>query len=142
MKSSLYFVAALLAVVSIILSSVSDAQKDGVAVVREEQLSSQFLNYVGALNDLYLTGNASDGDVKSRISLPAWLPKSDSISLRISGGVGYVFMPSSPGVYSQLLQSTENSAHIGLSDVAVIHTPAGQLIRPDFIPSGYVVYVR
>jgi len=142
MKSSLFFAAALLAAVSILLSSVSDAQKEGVSVVTQDQLANQFLNYAEALNELYVAGPPSDGDVTARITLPDWQPRNSSIVLRVSGGVGYAFMPSSPGVLSQLLQIAENSAHIGLSDAAAIHTPAGQIARPDFIPSGYVVYVR
>lgn len=142
MKSSLFFTALFLAAVSILLSVVTNIQKETVSVATQQQLASQFLNYGEALNDRYLSGTPADGDITAGITLPIWQPRSSKIVVRISGGVGYVFMPSSPGVLSQLLQDTENSAHIGLSDVTGIHTPAGVISRPSFIPAGYVVYVR
>lgn len=142
MKSSIFFAAALLAAVSILLSCVNGASRDNVASVTQAQLASQFLNYVAAFNELYVSGTPAEGDASTRVSLPGWQPRSSNIQLRISGGTGYVFMPSSPGVYTQLLQATENSAHFGLSDTAGINTPAGRLVRPGFIPAGYVVYVR
>lgn len=142
MKSSLFFAAVLLVAASILMSVVNDAQKERVVVVKQEQLALQFLNYVEALNDLFAAGTPADGDVTALVTLPDWQPKTSRIVLRISSGVGYAFLPSSPGLFSQLLQYTENSGHFGLSDVAGINTPAGQLNRPSFIPVGYVVYVR
>jgi len=142
MKASLFFTAVLLAAVSILLSVVTNVQKESVDAVTQQQLASQFLNYAEALNDRYLSGTPADGDASAQITLPGWQPRNSQISLRVSGGAGYVFMPSSPGVLSQLLQNTENSAHIGLSDATGIHTPAGVLPRPSFIPVGYIVYVR
>ncbi|MCR8998652.1 type IV pilus biogenesis protein PilM [Rahnella perminowiae] len=142
MKSSLFFTAVLLAAVSILLSIITDAQTKNVAVVTQEQQAAQFLNYVGALNDLYSSGTPADGDVTTRITLPAWQPHGNQIQLRISSGTGYAFTPSSPGLFAQLMQMTENSTHFGLSDATGINTPAGKLTRPGFLPSGYVVYVR
>ncbi|MCX8963107.1 oxidoreductase [Erwinia psidii] len=142
MKSSLFFAAALLAAVSILLSCVSRTQRDHFDNVTKEQLAGQFLNYVSAFNDLYASGPPADGDAVNRIILPGWLPKSSSIQLRISNGAGYAFAPTSPGLYTQLLQETENSSHFGISDATGINTPSGRLTRPDFIPVGYVVYVR
>lgn len=142
MKSSIFFAAALLAAVSILLSCVSDARRDNVASVTQAQLAGQFLNYVSAFNDLYASGIPADGDVSGRVMLPDWLPRSSLIQLRVSGGIGYVFTPASPGLFAQLLRETENSAHVGLSDAAGINTPSGRLARPDFIPAGHVVYVR
>lgn len=142
MKASLFFTAVFLAAVSILLSVVINVQKETVSSVTEQQLTSQFLNYADALNDRYLSGTPADGDVTATITLPGWQPRNNQISVRVSGGIGYVFMPSSPGVLSQLLQDTDNSAHIGLTDSAGIHTPAGIVSRPSFIPAGYVVYVR
>lgn len=142
MKASLFFTAFFLAAVSILLSVVINIQKETVAVVTQQQLSSLFLNYAEALNDRYLSGTPADGDMTATITLPVWQPRSSQIVVRVSGGVGYIFMPSSPGVLSQLLQDTENSAHIGLSDATGIRTLAGVVPRPSFIPAGYVVYVR
>lgn len=142
MRSGLFFAAALLAAVSILLSCVSERQRDQVANVTKEKSTGQFLNYVSAFNDLYTSGTPPDGDAASRISLPGWLPQSSNVHLRISNGIGYVFTPASPGLYSQVLQETENSAHFGLSDTAGINTPSGRIARPDFIPAGYLVYVR
>ncbi|AVF38204.1 type IV pilus biogenesis protein PilM [Rahnella sikkimica] len=142
MKASLFFTAFFLAAVSILLSVVINIQKETIAVVTQQQLSSLFLNYAEALNDRYLSGTPADGDMTATITLPVWQPRSSQIVVRVSGGVGYIFMPSSPGVLSQLLQDTENSAHIGLSDATGIRTPAGVVPRPSFIPAGYVVYVR
>lgn len=142
MRSSIFFAAALLAAVSILLSCVNDASRDGTASVIQAQQAGQFLQYVSAFNDLWTGSTPADGDAVARITLPDWLPRSTSIQLRISGGAGYVYTPSSPGFYAQLMEDTENSSHFGLSDAAGINTPSGRLARPDFIPAGYVVYMR
>lgn len=142
MKSSIFFAAALLAAVSILMSCVSDRSRDTVTDVTQAQLAGQFLNYVSAFNELWTAGTTADGDASGRVMLPGWLPLSTKIYLRISGGEGYVYTPSSPGFYAQLMQETDNSSHFGLSDAAGINTTAGRLARPDFIPAGYVVYVR
>ncbi|WP_042958393.1 type IV pilus biogenesis protein PilM [Erwinia tasmaniensis] len=142
MRSSLFFAAALLAAVSILLSCVNDANRDTLANAQQAQQSGQFLHYVSAFNDLWVADTPPDGDAASRITLPDWLPQSSSIRLRISGGAGYVYTPSSPGFYAQLMEDTEYSSHFGMSDAAGINTPSGRLARPDFIPAGYVVYVR
>lgn len=142
MKSSLFFAAAILAAVSILLSCVKNAQLDKVAHVTKEQQAGQFLNYISAFTELYASGVPADGDAINRVTLPSWLPRNSMIQLRISNGEGYVFTPASPGLYSQLLQETENSSHFGISDAAGINTPSGRLSRPNFIPAGYVVYVR
>ncbi|WP_058970018.1 type IV pilus biogenesis protein PilM [Type-D symbiont of Plautia stali] len=142
MRSSIFFAAVLLAAVSILLSCVNDANRDTVANATQAQLSGQFLHYVSAFNDLWTGTTPADGDAAARITLPDWLPRSAAIQLRISGGAGYVYTPSAPGFYAQLMEDTENSSHFGLSDAAGINTPSGRLARPDFIPAGYVVYVR
>lgn len=142
MRSSIFFAAALLAAVSILMSCVSDANKNSVADVTQAQLAGQFLNYVSAFNDLFASGTPPDGDAAGRVLLPAWLPRSSVIQLRISRGAGYVYAPSSPGFYARLMEETENSSHFGLADAAGISTPSGRIARPDFIPAGYVVYVR
>lgn len=142
MRSSIFFAAVLLAAVSILLSCVNDANRDSVASVTQAQQSGQFLQYVSAFNGLWTSTTPADGDAATRITLPDWLPRSSSIQLRISGGAGYVYTPSSPGLYAQLMEDTDNSSHFGLSDAAGINTPSGRLTRPGFIPAGYVVYVR
>ncbi|MBY4841280.1 type IV pilus biogenesis protein PilM [Pantoea sp. DY-5] len=142
MRSSVFFAAVLLAAVSILLSCVNDVSRESVASVTQAQLSGQFLNYVAAFNDLWTGSTPAEGDAAARITLPSWLPRNTGIQLRISGGTGYVFTPSSPGLYAQLMGDTENSSHFGLSDAAGINTPSGRIARPDFIPAGYVVYVR
>ncbi|QZY97762.1 type IV pilus biogenesis protein PilM [Pantoea dispersa] len=142
MRSSIFFAAVLLAAVSILLSCVNDANRDSVARVTQAQQSGQFLQYVSAFNGLWAGTTPADGDAATRITLPDWLPRSSSIQLRISGGAGYVYTPSSPGLYAQLMEDTDNSSHFGLSDAAGINTPSGRLTRPGFIPAGYVVYVR
>lgn len=142
MKTSLFFAVVLLVLVSNLLSSINETQKENVATVNREQLSAQFLHYVESLNNLFASGTPGDGDVTQSLVLPAWLPKSSTIKLQVYGGQAYLFMPLSPGVLEQLLLDTENSAHIGISDATGINTPAGKLNRPGFIPAGYVVYVR
>jgi hypothetical protein len=142
MRSSIFFAAALLAAVSILLSCVNEASRDNVASVTRMQQSGQFLHYVSAFNDLWTGQTPADGDAGTRIALPDWLPRNTGIQLRISGGAGYVYAPSSPGFFAQLMEDTENSSHFGLSEAAGINTPAGRLARPSFIPAGYVVYVR
>lgn len=142
MKASIFFVAVLTAVAGILSSFVNTSYNKRFTQVMQEQQVDQFLHYVAAFNSLWTVSAPADGDAASKVSLPSWLARNSSIQLRISGGTGYVFAPSSPGFYSQLMQETENSAHFGLSDAAGINTPSGRLTRPGFIPAGYVVYVR
>lgn len=142
MRSSLFFVAVLLAAAGVLMTFINASGSDNSARVLQEQQAGQFLHYVAAFNNLWAVSAPADGDAASKVSLPSWLARNSSIQLRISGGTGYVFAPSSPGFYSQLMQKTENSAHFGLSDAAGINTPSGRLTRPGFIPAGYVVYVR
>lgn len=142
MRSPIFFAILLLTAATIVLSFVNDASRNNVARVTQAQQAGQFINYVYAFNDLWTAKTPADGDAAARIKLPAWQPLNTSIQMRISGGAGYVFTPSSPGFYQQLMEDTENSSHFGLSDAAGINTPAGRLARPDFIPVGYVVYVR
>lgn len=142
MKSSLFFAAALLAVVSIMLSEVTGARQAGIDTAIQEQRAGQFLHYVAALNDLYVAGTPAEGDASARVTLPEWLPANDTIGLRISAGTAYVFTPSIPGLITEIQQQTEYSMHFGLSDDSGIIMPAGRIFRPDFIPAGYVVYVR
>lgn len=142
MKSSIFFAAALLAAVSILLSCVNNEQREKITEVTIEQQAGQFLNYVAAFNELYASGTPADGDAAGRIALPGWIPRSSNIQLRVSSGTGYVFTATSPGFYSRLLLETEGSSHFGLSDAAGINTPSGRIARPGFIPAGYVVYVR
>lgn len=141
MKSS-FIAAVMLFAVSILLLCVNNIEKENTENVTRSQLAGQFLHYSSALNDLYGGGTPPDGDVINRISLPDWLPRTAAIQMRVSGGTGYTFTPSYPGLLAQVLQETENSTHFGLTDAAGINTPAGRLSRPAFIPAGYVVYVR
>lgn len=142
MRSSVFFAAILLAIASSCLIFINIAVRNNVESVTRGQQAGQFLNYVSAFNDLWTGTTPADGDAAARITLPDWLPRSSSIQLRISGGAGYVYTPSSPGLYAQLMEDTENSSRFGLSDAAGINTPSGRLTRPGFIPAGYVVYVR
>ena len=142
MRSSVFFAAMLLAVATSCLMFINLSARENVDRVTQGQQAGQFLQYVSAFNNLWTSSTPADGDAAARITLPDWLPRSSTILLRISGGAGYVFMPASPGVYAQLMTDTENSSHFGLSDAAGINTPSGRLARPDFIPAGYVVYVR
>lgn len=142
MKTALFLAATLLMAASILLSIVSDMQQSPLAVVKQQQQSSQFLHYVEALDNVLCAAMPTNGDVSDRVTLPAWLPQSSGIALRISGDIAYAFRPAVPGLFSQLLQDTENSTHFGLSDLTGITTPTGWQPRPAFIPVGYVVYLR
>ena len=142
MRSSIFFAAVLLAAVSILLSCSNDKSLNVVASATQAQRAGQFFHYVSAFNELWAGNTPADGDATGRITLPTWLPRDTRIQLRISNGAGYVFTPSSPGLFAQLMEETEYSSHFGLSDTAGINTASGRLVRPTFIPSGYVVYVR
>lgn len=142
MNSSMFISIILLAAASMLLSFGNDKQRDSTEGARQQQQSGEFLHYVAALNDLYSSGSPADGDVTAIAVLPSWLPHSSAIVLRVSGGQGYAFTPSQPGLYGQILADTENSTHFGITDAAGINTPAGRLTRPDFVPPGCVVYVR
>lgn len=142
MNSSLFISIILLAAASMLLSFGNSKQRESTDGARQQQQSGEFLHYVAALNDLYSSGTPADGDVTTKAVLPSWLPHSSAIVLRVSRGQGYAFTPSQPGLYGQIMADTENSTHFGITDAAGINTPAGRLTRPDFVPPGYVVYVR
>lgn len=142
MNSSFFFSVLLLAGAAMLLSFGNQKQKDSTDTARLQQQSGEFLHYVAALNDIYISGTPPDGDVTASAVLPTWLPHSAVIVLRVSGGQGYAYAPFVPGLYAQILADTEDSTHFGLADTAGINTPAGRLSRPDFIPPGDVVYVR
>ncbi|MBP2157395.1 type IV pilus biogenesis protein PilM [Erwinia rhapontici] len=142
MRLALFFGAIFLIAANILLLSNNEDRAEAVSVVTQERTAGMFLNYVEALNKYFISGAIADGDVSTLITLPSWLPRSGDIGLQVIDGVGYVFMPSVPGLLKQVMRETDNSVHFGLSDASGINTPAGILPRPGVIPPGYVVYVR
>lgn len=104
--------------------------------------ASLFLNYTSAFDNYYLYNASANGDVTSKVAVSAWLPVDSTIKMYITGGYGYVYMPSASGVLSEIMRATGYSALIGFSDNDSITTLAGKLSKPAFIPAGYIVYVR
>ncbi|EGH9360821.1 type IV pilus biogenesis protein PilM [Salmonella enterica] len=107
-----------------------------------ESNAALFLNYVTAFDSYFLNNGSATGDVTTKITLPMWLPNDGSIRMYISGGYGYVFMPSSSGLLSEIMKSTDNSLLVGFSDSTSIVTLGGRISKPAFIPPGYIVYLR
>lgn len=101
-----------------------------------------FLNYVSAFDQYYVNNKGETGDVTYKVILPQWLPRESSIRMYIVGGYGYVFMPSSSGMLSDIMKTTDNSALVGFSDGSSIISLVGRLAKPSIIPPGYIVYVR
>lgn len=104
--------------------------------------SSLFLNYVSAFDNYYLANANVNGDVTNNVKLPIWIPTDSSIKMYVNGGYGYVFMPSGSGILSKILTATDYSELVGLSDSSVIKMNSGTIAKPEFIPAGYIVYVR
>lgn len=104
--------------------------------------ASLFLNYTTAFDSYYLSNANQTGDVTNKVTLPAWLPMDASIKMNITGGYGYVYMPSASGVFSEIMKGTDYSALIGFTDNNAIVTLGGRIAKPSFIPDGYIVYMR
>ncbi|GAB7400903.1 hypothetical protein OUHCRE2_43620 [Enterobacter asburiae] len=104
--------------------------------------ASLFLNYTAAFDAYYLANGSANGDVTNKVTLPVWLPNDVTIKMYVNGGYGYVFMPSASGVLSEIMRATDNSALIGFTDSTSIISLAGKNQKPNFIPAGYIVYVR
>ncbi|WP_340621876.1 type IV pilus biogenesis protein PilM [Xenorhabdus siamensis] len=104
--------------------------------------ASLFLSYTSAFDAYYVANGGANGDVTNSVSLPSWLPVDSSIRMYISSGTGYIFMPSTSGVLSEIMRRTDYSAWVGFSDDTSITTLSGKLNKPSFIPTNYIVYVR
>jgi len=104
--------------------------------------ASLFLIYTTSFDNFYLNNSSATGDVTNKVTLPSWLPADNTVKMFISGGYGYVFMPSTSGVFSELVESTNNSTLVGFSDATSITTLSGKLAKPSFIPPNYIVYIR
>jgi hypothetical protein len=104
--------------------------------------AGQFLNYVYAFDAYRQTNAGANGDVTNSVPLPAWLPQNANIKMYVSGGVGFVYTPTSKGVYTEVLKESGNSSAVGITDNSNINTVSGTVAKPNFINSGYIVYVR
>ncbi|WOI84401.1 MULTISPECIES: type IV pilus biogenesis protein PilM [Enterobacteriaceae] len=120
----------------------SDDSKESYNESLRTNKASLFLNYTSAFDTYYLTHSSANGDVTSQVTLPTWLPVDTTVKMNVSGGYGYVYMPSISGVLSEVMKATDNSALVGISDNTVIKTNSGTIAKPTFIPAGYIVYVR
>lgn len=129
-------------IVSAVTSQSDNNTRNRIDELRIQNLSGQLINYSNALNDLYANGTPADGDATSRLVLPQWLARSPDIRATIQGGAGFVYMPTSPGLFTQVELETEKSAHFGISDGSGMNTTAGRVNLPSFIPPNYVVYAR
>lgn len=104
--------------------------------------TATFLHYVSAFDSYYAANSTGSGDVSNNVGLPVWLPADSTIRMYISGGNGYVYMPSASGVLSEVMKATDYSYLVGYSDSSSIIMLSGKLPKPSFIPAGYIVYVR
>lgn len=120
----------------------SNTGSDSYDDTMRKMKSSRFLNYVTAFDEYFLYNGAASGDVTQNVMLPVWLPRDDTIRMYINGGYGYVFMPTGSGVLSEILKTTDYSLLVGFTDNSSIKTSSGVILKPSFIPSGYIVYVR
>ncbi len=139
MKSML-IVALSILVITIFQNSIGSNDSYNVSLKSNKALL--FLNYTTAFDNYYLNNNNQDGDVTNKIKLPAWLPVDSSIKMFINGGAGYVYMPSASGIFSVIMEKTNNSALIGFTYNNSIVTSTGKVAKPYFIPDGYIVYMR
>lgn len=104
--------------------------------------SGQFMNYVYAFDTFYQANSGVNGDVTASVPLPSWLPKNSSIKMYVSNKVGYVYMPVSKGVFSEVLKITDFSSAVGITDALNINTVSGKVSKPGFIGTNNIVYVR
>lgn len=137
---SLFIVALCILVVAVCQNStdVDGIYTDSVKTNR----ATMFMNYASAFDSYYLSEGGVSGDVTNNVMLPSWLPTDRSIRMYIDGGYGYVFMPSTSGVLSEIMRATEYSALVGFTDSSSLITMNGKIPKPSFIPVGYIVYVR
>lgn len=125
-----------------ILMIISDDSKREWNIADEQSKAGQLMNYVYAFDEFKNKNSSATGDVTSNIPLPQWLPKNPSIKAVISNGVGYIYIPNSKGMMSELMSWTDNSSSVGVSDTLNINTLSGAVAKPSFIGSGYIVYIR
>ncbi|MGS2886279.1 type IV pilus biogenesis protein PilM [Enterobacter ludwigii] len=104
--------------------------------------SGQFMNYVYAFDTYYQANSGANGDVTASVPLPTWLPKNPSIRMLVNNKVGYVYMPVSKGVFSEVLKITDFSSSVGITDASNINTVSGKISKPGVIGSNSIVYVR
>ncbi|MCW0309931.1 type IV pilus biogenesis protein PilM [Pantoea ananatis] len=142
MNYTLFMAIFALMIVSAVTSQSDNNTRNRIDELRIQNLSGQLINYSNALNDLYANGTPADGDATTRLVLPQWLARNPDIRATIQGGAGFVYMPTSPGLFTQVELETEKSAHFGISDGSGMNTTAGRVNLPAFIPPGYVVYAR
>lgn len=142
MRAAAFFALIFISFVSGFLIFINDASSERLKIVENEKLEGQFVNYIASVNAFYLNGPPDDGDFTSRLNVPEWLGEYEEITFRVSDGVGYLYTPSESGLFGQLLEMTENSAHIGISYSDGIKTVIAIYTRPEFIPPGCIVYMR
>lgn len=107
-----------------------------------DSVSSHFLAEVSAF-DSYIEDNpTAAGDVTNDVILPEWLHKNSSIKMIVTSQNSFVYMPAEKLLLAELMHKTNWSAFIGYTSDSFIITNVGEIAKPSFIPSGYVVYVR
>jgi len=126
---------------SISMSIVGDSKRS-MDITDEQSTAGQFMNYVYAFDEYKSANSSATGDVTNLLPLPEWLPKNADIKTVISDGVGYVYTPNTKGLMSNIMIWTDNSSSVGVTDGANINTLSGAVIKPSFIGSGYIVYIR
>ncbi|MDE4745121.1 type IV pilus biogenesis protein PilM [Enterobacter hormaechei] len=104
--------------------------------------SGQFMNYVYAFDSYYQANSGANGDITASVPLPSWLPKNPNIKMYVNNKIGYVYVPNSKGVFSEVLKNTDFSSAVGVTDASSINTVSGKIPKPGFIGNNNIVYVR
>ncbi|HAS8353299.1 TPA: hypothetical protein I7721_19630 [Vibrio vulnificus] len=116
--------------------------KKNLDFAAEQSKAGQFMIYVSAFDDFHKINTTVTGEVTGFVKIPEWLPENKNIKMVIEGGVGYIYMPDSPGLMDQVIKLSNNSSHVGISNNTEIMTVSGGVIKPNFIGSGYIVFMR
>lgn len=125
-----------------LINHVIDNSKENFDSVAIEKRSTTILIYSDGLDEYITIHPAFNGEVTTLLTLPQWLGRDDSIKAYAENGKGYVFTDNKPGLMSQVINQTNNSSQLGVSNQTQIITNAGSISKPTYIPNNSLVYMR
>lgn len=126
---------------SFIFGGVTYSERKNFETVLSEQSSQSFLNYVDAAQNYKTSNPSATGNITANIQLQSWQQKNNDITVYSVSGKFYVYMPSKPGVYSQLRDKSGDSVSFGITENNNIITSFGSISKPSQIPNNYVVFI-
>lgn len=137
-----FLVSILLFIISYVSCVYTHGNDEAMQQTKEDVTSSTFLFYSEALSNFIEANKGFNGNADAMITLPSWIIRRSDITTYVQAGVGYVFTPNKPGLYSDLVNKTAGSSQLGISGVSTIATISGYVVKPAAIPANQVVYIR